>query len=307
LFKDFEEMPEELRKHIRYPNMLFTIQAGIYTKYHMNDVEVFYQSEDRWEVSQEIYGIEPQSMTPNYYIMKMPGETNEEFINSIPYTPYGKKNMTGLLIARNDGENYGELVLFRLPKSKIVYGPMQIEGFIDQQTDISKEFSLWNSAGSSYTRGNMFVIPIEDSLVYVEPIYLEATNSSLPEVKRVIIYYNDRIAYEPTLAQALDTMFGAGSGSPLNGDDEEPGTETPGGTPGESVSDTDALIRSAVEAYNNAVAAQERGDWAAYGAYLNELESYLNKLNTGSSASQVVTPDEELDGGEGLLEEPPVE
>ncbi|NLT47030.1 MAG: UPF0182 family protein, partial [Clostridiales bacterium] len=307
LFKDFEEMPEGLQKHIRYPNMLFTIQAGIYTKYHMNDVEVFYQSEDKWEISQEIYGIEPQSMTPNYYIMKMPGETEEEFINSIPYTPYGKKNMTGLLIARNDGENYGELVLFRLPKSKIVYGPMQIEGFIDQQTDISKEFSLWNSAGSSYTRGNMFVIPIEDSLVYVEPIYLEATNSSLPEVKRVIIYYNDRIAYEPTLAQALDTMFGAGSGSPLNGDDEEPGTETPTETPGEGVSDTDALIRSAVEAYNNAVAAQERGDWAAYGTYLNELESYLNKLNTGSSASQVVTPDEELDGGEGLLEEPPVE
>ena len=172
-----------------------------------------------------IYGTEPQQMQPNITIMKLPGEEKEEFINSIPYTPYGKKNMTGLLVARNDGEHYGELILYRLPKSKIVYGPMQIEGFIDQQTEISKEFSLWNSAGSSYNRGNMFVIPIEDSLVYVEPIYLEATNSSLPEVKRVIIYYNDRIAYEPSLAEALDAMFGAGSGSPLNGDD----TEQPGG------------------------------------------------------------------------------
>ncbi|MFA5636032.1 MAG: UPF0182 family protein, partial [Anaerovoracaceae bacterium] len=282
---------------------LFSIQAGIYTKYHMNDVEVFYQSEDLWEVSQEIYGIEPQSMTPNYYIMKMPGEENEEFINSIPYTPFGKKNMTGLLIARNDGENYGELVLLRLPKSKIVYGPIQVEGFIDQQTDISKEFSLWNSSGSSYTRGNMFVIPIEDSLVYVEPIYLEATNSSLPEVKRVIIYYNDRIAYEETLAEALDAMFGAGSGSQLNGGDEEPATETPPATPDDGVSDTDTLIRNAVAAYNNAVEAQAQGDWAAYGRYLSELEGYLNKLNTEPSASEVVTPDAELDGAEELLVE----
>ena len=280
LFKDFEEMPESLKKHIRYPNMLFTIQAGIYTKYHMNNVEVFYQSEDRWEISKEIYGIDEQAMSPNYYIMKLPGEADVEFINSIPYTPYGKKNMTGLLVARNDGENYGELVLFQLPKSKIIYGPMQVEGFIDQDTDISKEFSLWNSAGSSYTRGNMFVIPIEDSLVYVEPIYLEATNSSLPEVKRVIIYYNDRIAYEPSLSQALDVMFGAGSGSPLNGGAEEPDQEG-GGTVDDGIATIDELIRKAVDAYNNAVSAQEEGDWAAYGAYLNELESYLNQLNDG--------------------------
>ncbi len=304
LLKDFEEMPEALQKHIRYPNMLFSIQASIYTKYHMNDVEVFYQSEDRWEISQEIFGTEPTLMTPNYYIMKLPGENDEEFINSVPYTPYGKKNMTGLLIARNDGENYGELVLFRLPKSKIVYGPMQVEGFIDQETDISKEFSLWNSAGSSYTRGNMFVIPIEDSLVYVEPIYLEATNSSLPEVKRVIIYYNDRIAYEPSLAEALDAMFGAGSGSPLNGDQEGPGTETPSETPGEGVPDADALIRKAVDAYNSAVSAQEKGDWASYGQYLNELESYLNQLNAGSPEGEATAPQAESEAAVDLPEQP---
>jgi uncharacterized membrane protein (UPF0182 family) len=292
LFKDFDEMPESLQKHIRYPNMLFSIQASIYTKYHMKDVKVFYLSEDRWEISQEIYGTEPQQMQPNYYIMKLPGEEKEEFINSIPYTPYGKKNMTGLLVARNDGEHYGELILYRLPKSKIVYGPMQIEGFIDQQTEISKEFSLWNSAGSSYNRGNMFVIPIEDSLVYVEPIYLEATNSSLPEVKRVIIYYNDRIAYEPSLAEALDAMFGAGSGSPLNGDDTEQPGGTPSETPGEGILDTDALIRRAVDAYNNAISAQQSGDWAAYGRYLKELEDYLNRLSPESSVNEA---DMELD------------
>ncbi|MDI9493033.1 MAG: UPF0182 family protein [Bacillota bacterium] len=295
LFKDFDEMPESLQKHIRYPNMLFSIQASIYTKYHMNDVKVFYLDEDRWEISQEIYGTEPQQMHPNYYIMKLPGEEKEEFINSIPYTPYGKKNMMALLVARNDGDHYGELMLYRLPKSKIVYGPMQIESFIDQQTEISKEFSLWNSAGSSYNRGNMFVIPIEDSLVYVEPIYLEATNSSLPEVKRVIIYYNDRIAYEPSLGQALDAMFGAGSGSPLNGEAPQPG-EDPSDTPGGEILDTDALIRRAVEAYNNAISAQQRGDWASYGRYLRELEDYLNRLNPESAAGAVMEDEEEETG-----------
>ncbi|MDD4583462.1 MAG: UPF0182 family protein [Eubacteriales bacterium] len=290
LFKDFDEMPESLQKHIRYPNMLFTIQAGIYTKYHMTDVEVFYQSEDRWEISKEIYGMDEQQMSPNYYIMKIPGEEDVEFINSIPYTPYGKKNMTGLLVARNDGEHYGDIILFQLPKSKIIYGPLQIEGFINQETNISKEFTLWSSAGSSYTRGNMFVIPIEDSLVYVEPVYLEATNSSLPEVKRVIIYYNDRIAYEPTLAQALDTMFGDGSGTPLNGDAEtpEPGTDI---TTPDDMMTVDALIRNAVDAYNNAVDAQKKGDWTNYGKYLDELNRYLNLLDPGEEDIQ---PEDEV-------------
>ncbi|MDD2620059.1 MAG: UPF0182 family protein [Syntrophomonadaceae bacterium] len=289
LIKPFEQMPEALKAHIRYPNMLFQIQAGIYTKYHMNDVEVFYQSEDRWEISQEIYGMEQQAMTPNYYIMKLPGESEVEFINSIPYTPSGKKNMMALLVARNDGANYGDLILYQLPKSKIVYGPLQIEGFIDQDTNISKEFSLWSSAGSSYTRGNMFVIPIEDSLVYVEPIYLEATNSSLPEVKRVVIYYNDKIAYEPTLAQALDTMFGDGSGKPL--DSGEGSSEDTEGQP-EEIQTTDALIRNAVAAYNNAVTAQKEGDWAAYGKYLEQLDSYLTQLQVGNDAANTVAENE---------------
>lgn len=294
LFQDFDAMPEGLKKHIRYPNMLFSIQAGIYTKYHMSDVGVFYQSEDKWEISKETYGVDEVTMSPNYYIMKLPGENEVEFINSIPYTPAGKKNMTALLVARNDGEHYGSLVLYRLPKSKIIYGPMQVEGFIDQNTEISKEFSLWNSAGSSYTRGNIFVIPIENSLVYVEPIYLEATNSSLPEVKRVIIYYNDRIAYEPSLSRALDVMFGAGSGTPLNGGETpgeggEPGEG--GGTGGESQT-VEALILKAVQAFTNAQVAQQNGDWAAYGQHLKELEDTLNLLRGSGSdgGAQPVEP-----------------
>ena len=149
----------------------FAIQAKMYQRYHMSDVSAFYLNEDKWSISTEIYGQEEKTMEPNYYIMKLPGEDGEEFINSIPFTPSGKKNMTGLLVARNDGDNYGELIIYRLPKDKVIYGPMQIESQIQtRNTEISKEFSLWNSSGSKYTRGDMFVIPIDDSLLYVEPV-----------------------------------------------------------------------------------------------------------------------------------------
>ena len=271
LFKTFDKMPTTLQAHIRYPNVMFNIQANVYKRYHMNDVKVFYQGEDLWEISSEIYGTKEVPMTPNYYIMKLPGDSDVEFINSIPYSPSGKRNMTGLLMARNDGKNYGELILYQLPKDRIIYGPMQIESQIDQTPEISKEFSLWNSAGSTYIRGNMFVIPIEDSLVYVEPVYLEAANTgSLPEVKRVIVAYGDRIAYEPTLAAALDSLFGTGTGTT-----NVPEPTTPGAN--EQLT-TEQLIQLSNEAFKNATAAQQSGDWTSYGQYLRQLEQYLTQL-----------------------------
>ncbi|HWQ80070.1 MAG TPA: UPF0182 family protein [Anaerovoracaceae bacterium] len=273
LFKSFDQMPDSLKSHIRYPSIMFDIQANVYKRYHMNDVKVFYQGEDLWEISSEIFGTQEVPMTPNYYIMKLPGESDVEFINSIPYTPSGKRNMTGLLVARNDGAHYGDLVLYQMPKDRLIYGPMQIESQIDQHPDISKEFSLWNSAGSTYIRGNLFIIPIENSLVYVEPVYLEASNTgSLPEVKRVIVAYGDRIAYEPTLSAALDSLFGAGTGTPQAPGEEKPGTGETG------TLTADELIRLSNEAFNNATAAQQNGDWSAYGRYLNELKGYLNQL-----------------------------
>jgi len=270
LFKDFSEMPEALKAHIRYPNMLFSIQAEVYKRYHMNDVKVFYQGEDLWDVSYEIYGHERVQMTPTYYIMKLPGEDSVEFINSLSYTPKDKPNMTGMLVARNDGAHYGELVLYRLPKDKLVYGPMQIDSQIDQDTTISKEFSLWGSTGSDYIRGNTFVVPIEDSFIYIEPVYLKAANiNSLPEVKRVIVAYGDRIAYEPTLAGALNELFGTGDGISSQPEPDQPtdGTLT-----------TDKLIQLANEAFKNAIAAQKNGDWASYGSYMKEVERYLTQL-----------------------------
>lgn len=276
LFKSLEEMPDEIQAHIRYPSTLLNIQAQVYQRYHMNDVKVFYQNEDLWQISDEIYGTEEQAMTPNYYIMKLPGEESAEFVNSIPFTPKDKRNLMGLLVARNDGDNYGELILYQMPKSKTVYGPMQVEAQIDQNTEISKEFSLWDSSGSKYSRGNMFVVPIEDSLLYIEPVYLEATNSSIPEVKRVIVVYNDNIAYESTLAEALNSLFGEGSAYESPGSEES--AQAAEGGSNQTLSQTE-IIAKAQEAFDNAQKAQKDGDWAKYGEYLNELDKYLNMLS----------------------------
>ncbi len=283
MFKDFKEMPEGIQSHIRYPNKLFNVQANVYKRYHMNDVKVFYQDEDLWDIANEIYGTDEITITPNYYIMKLPGETSAEFVNTIPYTPKNKKNMTGLLVARNDGDNYGKLVLYQLPKDKTVYGPMQIEAQIDQNTEISKEFSLWNSSGSKYSRGNLFIIPIEQSLLYVEPVYLEATNSSIPEVKRVIVAYGDKIAYKETLSEALDSLFGNNSTIKA----EEPGN---GGQQPQNVSpdqmSVSELILKANEEFELAQNAQRNGDWASYGEHITALEKYLKLLSPNETAQQ---------------------
>ena len=285
LFKSVDQMPDGLRAHLRYANTLFTIQASVYGKYHMEDVNVFYQSEDLWDIANEIYGTEKQQIIPNYYIAKLPGESQAEFFNSVPFTPRSKQNMTALLIARNDGENYGELVLYQFPKSKTVYGTEQIEAQIDQNTEISKEFTLWNSSGTTYRRGNLFVIPINTSVLYVEPVYLEAQNSSIPEVKRIIMVYKDQIAYGETLADCIINLFGydMNADSTVKPDDSSiidgGGSEDEGGESDVPEAMTQAeLIAKAQEAFTNAQEAQQQGNWAAYGTYLDQLEDYLNQL-----------------------------
>ncbi|MDR0518649.1 MAG: UPF0182 family protein [Clostridiales Family XIII bacterium] len=243
LFKSIDGLDENIRAHIRYPSTMLNTQATIYKKYHVNDIGVFYQGEDLWDIANEKVGASDREvpMSPNYYIMKLPGEDKVEFINSIPYTPMNKVNMTGLLIARNDGKHYGELMLLQLPKGRVIMGPSQIDAQIAQDTQISQDFALWQNSGSKYSRGNMFVVPIENSIMYVEPIYLEAVDSSMPEVKRIILYYNDKIAYESTLAGALDAMFGTGTGDEVRtgqpvgdeGDADAAPTESAGDAAGE--------------------------------------------------------------------------
>lgn len=288
LFRPASEMPEGIRAHMRYPENLFEIQANVYKRYHMTDYRVFYQGEDIWDISKEIYKQETISMRPNYYIMKMPGEEDVEFTISIPFTPMNKPNMSALMVARNDGENYGKLVLFRLPKDKTIYSPMQIDAQVDQDTEISKEFSLWGQQGSSYLRGNMFVVPIEESFLYVEPIYLQADNeNSLPEVKRVIVAYGDKIAYQPTLALALESLFGQGAGDGIEDGGGASGEAGQPAQPNTEAASSAQLIAGALQAYNNALEAQRNGDWAAYGEYLKQMEAYLKQLS-GLSSSQPV-------------------
>lgn len=271
LFKSYDKMPEGLREHVRYPNNMFKIQASVYEKYHMSQVKVFYQKEDLWDIAHQIYGTEEKQMDPSYYIFKLPGESSEEFVNMVPFTPKSKQNMTALMMARNDGDNYGQLLVYKFPKSKTVYGPMQIEAQIDQNTEISKEFSLWNSSGSTYRRGDLFVIPINDSLMYVEPVYLEASNQAIPEVKRVIVAYGDRISYSSTLDEALEDLFG--------GTFNSGGSET--GSASESATDSmKDLISKANDEYNAAVDAQKDGNWKEYGEHLDKLSSYLDQLES---------------------------
>ena len=275
LFKPSDQIPDNMREHLRYPNALFKIQASVYTKYHMDEVKVFYQREDLWDIAHQIYGTEDTQMDPSYYIFNLPDtEEGAEFINMVPFTPKSKQNMTAIMMARNDGANYGQLIVYTMPKNKTVYGPMQIEAQIDQNTEISKEFSLWASSGSTYKRGDLFVIPIGNSLMYVEPVYLEASNQAIPEVKRVILAYQDKIAYEPTLQEALMSMFGG----TVDGRKAESVTDSGSDEDGTS-NDVQSLIKMAQNAYDKAVEAQKNGDWAEYGKYLGQLEKYLTRLS----------------------------
>jgi len=180
-------MPAALRTHVRYPEDLFVLQAGVYATYHMIDPEVFYNREDLWSFPQESYGGEPVTMQPYYTIMRLPGESREEFILMLPMVPSNRDNMIAWLAARCDGSQYGSVIEFAFPKEELVFGPAQIEARIDQDTTISQQLSLWNQIGSRVIRGNLLVIPIDDALLYVEPLYLRAEQRELPELKFVHI------------------------------------------------------------------------------------------------------------------------
>ncbi len=203
LFKDLSQMPEDLRSHIRYPVDLFRIQTFIYAVYHMKRPQVFYNKEDQWEIPE----IDGQIMQPYYTIMKLPGEDHEEYILMLPYTPTGKSNLSAWMVARSDGEQYGKLDVYTFPKQKLVFGPNQIVARINQDAEISRQISLWDQRGSSVIQGTLLVIPVEESLLYVRPLYLKADAGKIPELKRVIVSYEDSIAMERTLDEALEKIF----------------------------------------------------------------------------------------------------
>jgi uncharacterized membrane protein (UPF0182 family) len=223
----------------------------------------------------------------SYQIIKLPGEEGVEFILTVPYTPINKNNMVALLVARNDGDKYGEMIIYKLPKNKLVYGPMQIETRISQDTEIARQLSLWDQRGSEVIRGNLLVIPIEDSLLYVEPMFMKASGeNSLPEMRRVIVAYKDTIVMEETLDEALAAIFGkAGPGTRPPGipeGQEEPGMPGEPTGPGEASEGTgeslEHLIRSANHLFEEAQEALKNGNWAQYGQYLQRLEEVLKAM-----------------------------
>jgi hypothetical protein len=277
LFRPGDEMDPALVEHWRYPEAMFRIQAAKYQTFHMEDPQVFYNQEDLWNWAEEIVTGERVRIEPYYVIMRLPEGSSEEFVLMMPYTPSSKQNMVAWLYARNDGEYYGELGVYKFPKQRLVYGPMQIESRIDQDPIISQQLSLWNQRGSQVIRGNLLVIPIDRSILYVEPIYLEAEASQLPELRRVIVAYGSHIAMEETLGAALVSVLGAGPvEEPSPGDEvvspSEPAGESPVG------GDFRTLVQQADDHYSAAQECLQLGDWTCYGREMDALELVLEAL-----------------------------
>ncbi|HOX30630.1 MAG TPA: UPF0182 family protein [Candidatus Paceibacterota bacterium] len=272
MFKPMAEMPAELASHLRYPEDIFALQTAAYSVYHMDDSQIFYNKEDQWEIAAiatDGKGSSSGSMQPRHIIMKLPGETKEEFVLMLPFTPRAKDNLSAWMVARNDGENYGKLLVYRFPKDKLVFGPKQIIGRINQDPEISQQISLWSQGGSQVIQGPLLVIPIEESLMYVRPLYLKAESGKIPELKRVIVAYDNSIAMAGTLEEALSKIFGSGSSK----SSEENGEVK---TKPLSASDT-KRVQDAIAAYEEAMRAQKNGDWAGYGEAIKRLGDILKQ------------------------------
>lgn len=268
LFTAKSEIPANVKTHFRYPLDLFKIQAQMYLSYHMSEAQLFYNQEDLWRFPTEIYEENKQLMEPYYLIMRLPEENREEFVLILPFTPVNKDNMIAWMAAQSDGENYGKLLLYEFPKQKLVYGPSQIEARIDQNPQISQQLTLWSQKGSKVIRGDLLVIPIEESLMYVEPIYLRAEQGELPELKRVIVAYDKEVVMAETLNQSLAAIFG-GEVEKQQIQVTEKTSET------ENISD---LINAIVEVYDRAEAARRQDNWVEYGKSKQEFEQLLQKL-----------------------------
>jgi hypothetical protein len=284
-----EQMPADLRSHMRYPEDVFSVQADMLTVYHMTDPVIFYNKEDVWEIPMEVYGQEQIPVVPYYEVLALPGETEPEFALLLPFTPLSKQNMSSLLVARQDGEDYGKLLRLDFPKDSLVFGPAQVEARITNEPDISAQLTLWDQAGSQVIRGNLLVVPIADSIMYFEPLYLQAQQSSIPELTRVIVAYGDKVVMEPTLGDALTQLFGEefeGGTTTTTTPGGTTTTTTPGATtttatPGTSTTlptDPAGLISLANYYYDEALRAQRAGDWAEYGRLVEELGKVLDAL-----------------------------
>ncbi len=275
LFKPFTAMSADLQKHIRYPEDLFLIQARLYQTYHMEVAEVFYNREDLWQFPRQPGGDGVSVMTPYYIIMRLPGEPQAEFFLMVPMVPSRRDNMIAWLAARCDAPDYGKLIAYEFPKEKLVYGPFQIEARINQTTEISQQLTLWNQMGSRVIRGaNLLVIPIENSILYVSPLYLRAEYGHLPELKRVIAAYGEHVVMKETLAEALSALFiESGAAPPVSGAAQEMPSTGPAAS----------QAREALDHYNQAMERLKSGDWKGFGTEFDAMRELLEEMNRHSS------------------------
>jgi uncharacterized membrane protein (UPF0182 family) len=285
LFTDAASMPAAVRKHVRYPELLLSIQAAVYGLYHMTDPDVFYNREDLWSVATEVVMPDQrqQVMEPNFVLMTLPGERSTEFIAILPFTPANRNNLIGWIAGRSDGEHYGEAVVYDFPKTRLIDGPLQIEARIDQNAQLSGQLSLWNQQGSHVRRGSLIVIPIGRALLYAEPIYLQADRSPMPELRLVVLAVQDRLAYGPTFESALAALFGTGPSmlsaqvSPV-APASRPASATAVATaaPG----DVNALIAEAARDFADYQQLTAAGKLAEAGEKLEALKRTLGELQT---------------------------
>jgi uncharacterized membrane protein (UPF0182 family) len=287
LFKDAATMPPGLRKHVRYPELLLKLQAEVYGLYHMTDPEAFYNREDLWTVATEVGMSEggqqvTQAMQPNFVLMKLPGETGEEFVEILPFTPANRNNLIGWIAGRSDGAQYGTSVVYNFPKTKLVDGPLQIEARIDQNAQLSGQLTLWNQQGSHVRRGALLVIPTGRALLYAEPIYLQAERSPMPELRLVVLALQDRLAYGPTFESAMAALFGGGVSSlSATAVTAEPSRSTPASAASpQPTEDRSALIAEAAKDLADYQRLTAEGKLGEAGQKLEELKRALDKLNT---------------------------
>ena len=283
LFTPIEAMSADLRSHVRYPQDIFTLQTEMFSTYHMTNPAVFYNKEDQWDVPAIDSDGRTAQMEPYYTIMKLPGEQNAEFIQMLPFTPRRKDNLAAWMVARSDGEHYGKLMVFQFPKQKLIFGPRQIVARINQDEEISPQITLWNQQGSQVIQGTLLVVPIEESLLYIRPLYLRAADGQIPELKRVIVAYQNEIVMEETLALALNRLFGGRAPDGLlaatTSDSLTVGSSNP--TSSETAFDPSIGISipwsEALQQLERALEAQREGDWSRYGSELNQLRQILEQ------------------------------
>jgi uncharacterized membrane protein (UPF0182 family) len=321
LFRPFSEMPEDLQNNIRYPNDLFSVQAEVYRTYHMTDVTEFYNKEDVWAWPTEVFDNDPLRMEPYYVLMSLPDGEDLDYIQILPFTPANRENMIAWLAAQSDPDKYGQKIVYEFGKDALFFGPQQVEARIDQDPTISAQLSLWNQQGSNVIRGNLLVIPVADSLLYVEPLYLQAANGRIPELQRVIVATADQVIMAESLGLALAELFGGdiiaeagleellagGTSFPL--DPEAIDAVVSSGDVTLDGASVEQLIVLANDQYLAAEESLRNGDWAAYGEQMEALEASLLRLVdlTGLEISPTPEPEAEPVEGEPVEEEPVTE